>query len=177
MIRKLEQWVKGSVNVLPDEAWESFRFNRASVKVEYLLLSDIQAQQATIQRLAALVKERKPWEEIVKSSGLKVVSIDFFTSEQEVKRVPDQDTFKEAALALEKGEVSPIIQATKAAYLIRVIDRKDPDPAQYEREKNEYHRGLLRRKREQVFSDWVRQVRARAKVKIEQANLGTMGGG
>jgi parvulin-like peptidyl-prolyl isomerase len=94
-----------------------------------------------------------------------------FTWTQEVKRVPDQDTFKEAALALEKGEVSPIIQATKAAYLIRVIDRKDPDPAQYEREKNEYHRGLLRRKREQVFSDWVRQVRARAKVKIEQANL------
>jgi hypothetical protein len=171
MIRKLEQWVKGAVNVLPDEVWESFRFNRASVKVEYVLLSDIQAQQATIQRLAALVKERKPWEEIVKSSGLRPLSTELFTWTQEVKRVPDQDTFKEAALALEKGEVSPIIQATKAAYLIRVIDRKDPDPAQYEREKNEYHRGLLRRKREQVFSDWVRQVRARAKVKIEQANL------
>jgi len=171
MIRKLEQWVKGAVNVLPDEAWESFRFNRASVKVDYLLLSDIQAQQPTIQRLAALVKERKPWEEIVKSSGLRPLSTELFTWTQEVKRVPDQDTFKEAALALEKGEVSPIIQATKAAYLIRVIDRKDPDPAQYEREKNEYHRGLLRRKREQVFSDWVRQVRARAKVKIEQANL------
>ena len=98
--------MKGAVNVLPDEAWESFRFNRASVKVEYLLLSDIQAQQATIQRLAALVKERKPWEEIVKSSGLKPLSTEFFTWTQEVKRVPDQDTFKEAALALEKGEVS-----------------------------------------------------------------------
>jgi len=52
-----------------------------------------------------------------------------------------------------------------------MIDRKDPDPAQYEREMNEFRRGFLKRKREQVFSDWVRQVRARAKVKIEQANL------
>ena len=171
MIRKLEQWVKGAVNVLPDEAWESFRFNRASVKVEYLFLSDVQAQQAMIQRLAALMKERKSWEEIVKSSELKPLSTEFFTWNQDVKRVPDQDSFKEAALALEKGEISPVIQATKAAYLIRMIDRKDPDLGRYEHEKNEFRRGLLNRKREQVFSDWVRQVRARSKVKIEQANL------
>jgi hypothetical protein len=139
--------------------------------VEYLLLSDVQAQQATIQRLTALLKEKKPWEEIVKSSGLRPLSTEFFTWSQEVKRVPDQDTFKETALALEKGELSPIIQATKVAYVIRMIDRKDPDPAQYEREMNEFRQGFLKRKREQVFTDWVRQVRARAKVKIEQANL------
>ena len=171
MIRKIEQWVKGAVHVLPDEASESFRFNRASVKAEYLLVSDIQAQQPTIQRLGALLKEKKPWEELVRSSGLKPLSSEFFTWTQEVKRVPDQETFKEAALALEKGEISPVIQTAKAAYLIRVIDRKDPDAAQYEREKSEYGRNLLNRKREQVFNDWVRQLRARAKVKIEQANL------
>ena len=171
MVRKVEQWVKGAVNVLPDDARESFRFNRASVKVEYLLLSDVQAQQATIQRLTALLNEKKPWEEIVKSSGLRPLSTEFFTWSQEVKRVPDQDTFKETALALEKGEVSSIIQATKVAYVIRMIDRKDPDPAQYEREMNEFRQGFLKGKREQVFRDWVRQVRARAKVKVEQANL------
>lgn len=171
IVRKVEQWVKAAVNVLPDEAWETFRFNRSSVKVEYLLVSDIQAQQATVQRLDDLSKGKKPWEEIVKSSGLKPLSTEFFTWSQEVKRLPEQEKFKEAALGLEKGEISPVIQAAKAAYLIRLIDRKDPDPAQYEREKHEFRRGLLNRKREQVFSDWVRQVRARAKVKIEQANL------
>jgi parvulin-like peptidyl-prolyl isomerase len=90
---------------------------------------------------------------------------------QELKQVPDQDSFKESALTLEKGMISPAIQAAKAAYVIRVIDRKDPDPTLYEQEKTEFRRGLLNRKREQVYSDWVRQVRARAKVKIEQANL------
>jgi parvulin-like peptidyl-prolyl isomerase len=171
LIRKLEQWVKGAVNVLPDEVREAFRFNRASVKVEYLMISDIQSQQATINRLGALVKERKPWQEIVGASGLKPISTGFFTWSQELKQVPDQDTFKEAALTLEKGQISPTIQAAKAAYVIRVIDRKDHDPALYEKEKNEFRRGLLNRKREQVYSDWVRQIRARAKVKVEQANL------
>lgn len=171
MLRKLEQWVKGSVNLLPDEAWEGFRLSRGSVKVEYLLFSDPKGEQATIQRLAGLVNARKPWEEIVKGSGLKVVSTDFFTSEQEVKRVPDQDSFKEAALALEKGAISSVIQGTKASYLLRVIDRKDPDAAAYEREKTVFNRSLLSRKRDQVFADWLRQVRMRAKVKIDQANL------
>jgi parvulin-like peptidyl-prolyl isomerase len=171
LIRRLEQWVKGAVNVLPDEAWEAFRFNRASVKAEYLLVSDIQAQQAKIQRLGTLVKEGKPWQEIVEASGVKPTSTGFFTWSQELKQVPDQDSFKESALTLEKGMISPAIQAAKAAYVIRVIDRKDPDPTLYEQEKTEFRRGLLNRKREQVYSDWVRQVRARAKVKIEQANL------
>ncbi|MGH7410483.1 MAG: SurA N-terminal domain-containing protein [Candidatus Methylomirabilis sp.] len=171
MLRKLEQWVKGSVNLLPDEAWEGFRLSRGSVKAEYLLFPDPKGEQATIQRLAGLVNARKPWEEIVKASGLKVVSTDFFTSEQEVKRVPDQDSFKEAALALEKGAISSVIQGTKASYLLRVIDRKDPDAAAYEREKTVFNRSLLNRKRGQVFADWLRQVRARAKVKIDQTNL------
>lgn len=171
MLRRLEQWVKGSVNLLPDEAWESFRLSRGSVKVEYLLFSDPKGEQATIQRLAGLVNARKPWEEIVKASGLKPLSTGFFTSAEEVKRVPDQDTFKEAALALEKGGISSVIQGTKASYLLRVIDQKDPDAAAYEREKTVFNRSLLNRKRDQVFADWLRQVRGRAKVKIDQANL------
>jgi len=171
MLRRLEQWVKGSVNLLPDEAWESFRLSRGSVKVEYLLFSDPKGEQATIQRLAGLVNARKPWEEIVKASGLKPLSTGFFTSAEEVKRVPDQDTFKEAALALDKGGISSVIQGTKASYLLRVIDQKDPDAAAYEREKTVFNRSLLNRKRDQVFADWLRQVRGRAKVKIDQANL------
>ena len=171
MLRKMEQWVKGSVNLLPDEAWEVFRLSRGSVKVEYLLFSDPKGELATIQRLSGLVNARKPWEEIVKASGLKVVSTDFFTSEQEVKRVPDHDSFKEAALVLEKGAISSVIQGAKASYLLRVIDRKDPDAAAYEREKTVFNRSLVNRKRDQVFADWLRQVRARAKVKIDKASL------
>ncbi len=171
MIRRLEQWMKGSVNIFPEEAWEAFRFNRSSVKVEYLVLSDPKAQEATIQRLAKLVNEKKSWEEIVQASGLKPVSTGFFSLEQEVKGVPDEDGFKEAALAMEKGETSPVIEASKANYLIKVVDRKDPDRSQYERDKALFERGLLNRKREQVFSDWVRQARASAKVKIDEASL------
>ncbi len=171
LLRKLEEWVKGGVNLLPDEAREAFRFNRGSVKVEYLLFSDPKAQQSTLQKVAGLAREGRSWEEIVKASGLKPHSTEAFSLNQEIKRGPDQDSFKEAALALEKGEISPVIQASKAAYVLRVIDRKDPDPAEFEREKNQFSRGLLKRKREQVFADWVRQMRARAKVKIDAANL------
>lgn len=171
LVRKLEQWVKASVNLLPDEAWEAFRLNRGSVKAEYLLFSDPKGQQTTIQRLAGLVNQRKPWEEIVKVSGLKPLSTGVFARNQEVKRVADQETFKEAALALETGEISGVIQGAKASYLIRVIERKDPDRVEYEREKTVFHRSLLNGKRDQVFADWVRQMRARAKVKIDQASL------
>ena len=72
---------------------------------------------------------------------------------------------------MERGAISPVIQGTKASYILRVTDRKDPSPAEFEREKAQFSHGLLGRKREQVFTDWIRQVRARAKVKIETANL------
>lgn len=171
LLSKLEEWVKGGVNLLPDEVREAFRFNRGAVKVEYLLFADPKAQQAIIQRVAGLVREAKPWEEIVKASGVEPLSTGFFSWDQEVKRVSDPDSFKEAALALEKGAMSPVIQGTKAGYLLRAIDRKDPDPAQFEREKTQFSRGLLKRKRDQVYGDWVRQMRVRAKVKIDTANL------
>jgi parvulin-like peptidyl-prolyl isomerase len=72
---------------------------------------------------------------------------------------------------MERGAISPVIQGAKASYLLRVIDRKDPNVAEFEREKAQFSLGLLQRKREQVFADWLRQVRARAKVQIETANL------
>lgn len=170
-VRKIEEWVKAAINLLPDEALEAYRSSKSSVKVQYLLFSDPRAQQATIQRLGALVKEGKPWEEIVKTSGLKPISTDFFSWNQKLKGMPDEDSFKEAALALEKGAISQVIYGAKASYLLRVSERKAPDPAEFEREKNQFSLVLLNRKREQVYADWLRQVRSRAKVKIEQANL------
>jgi hypothetical protein len=171
LVRKVEEWVKGGVHLLPDEAWEAFRFNRASVKAEYVVFTDPKAQQATIQKVVGLVKDRKSWEEIVKTSGLKPLNSDFFSWDRNLPQVPDQERFKEAALAMERGAISPVIQGTKASYLLRIIERKDPDSAEFEREKAQFSLGLLGRKREQVFADWIRQVRARAKVKIETANL------
>lgn len=171
LIRKVEEWVKGGIHLLPDEEWEAFRFNRASVKAEYLLFSDSKTQQATIQKVAGLAKEKKSWEEIVKASGLKPLVSDFFSWDRDLPQVLDQQTFKETALALERGTISPIIQGTKASYILRVSDRKDPSPAEFEREKAQFSHGLLGRKRDQVFTDWIRQVRARAKVKIETASL------
>ncbi|MGH7369587.1 MAG: SurA N-terminal domain-containing protein [Candidatus Methylomirabilaceae bacterium] len=172
MIRKVEQWVKAAVSIHPEEAWDAFRFNRTSVKVEYLLFSDPKAQEATIQRLIRLVNdEKKPWEEIIKASGLKPISAGFFSLEQEVKGLPEEDDFKEVALALKKGEVSPVIQGAKSHYVIRVIDRKEADRSEYDRDRVLFERALLNRKREQAFGDWVRQLRARAKIKIDEAIL------
>lgn len=171
LLRKVEEWIKGGVHLLPDEAWEAFRFNRASVKAEYLVFSDPKAQQATVQKVAGLAKDKKPWEEIVKASGLKPMITDFFSWERSLPQVPDQERFKEAALTMQRGAISSVIQGAKASYLLRVADRKDPDAAEFERQKVQFSGGLLQRKREQVFADWIRQVRARAKVKIEAANL------
>ncbi|MDE2058558.1 MAG: SurA N-terminal domain-containing protein [candidate division NC10 bacterium] len=171
LLRKVQEWVKGEVHLLPDEVWEAFRLNRASVKAEYLLFSDPKAQQAIIQKVSGLVKDKKPWEEIVRASGLKPLISDFFSSDRNLPQIPDQERFKEAALTMERGAISPVIQGTKASYLLRVIDRKDPSPAEFEREKAQFSLRLLERKRAQVFADWIRQVRARAKVKIETANL------
>ena len=171
LLRKVEEWVKGAVHLLPDEAWEAFRLNRASVKAEYLLFSDPKAQQATVQKVAELVKDKKPWEEIVKASGLKPLVSAFFSWDRDLPQLPDQERLKEAALTIERGAISPVIQGTKASYILRVIDRKDPSSADFEREKAQFSLGLLQRKREQVFADWIRQVRARATVTIETASL------
>lgn len=171
LLRKVEEWVKGGVHLLPDEAWEAFRFNRASIKAEYIVFSDPKAQQTAIQNVVGLAKDKKPWEEIVRTSGLKPLVSASFSWDRDLPQIPDQERFKETALAMERGAISPIVQGAKVSYILRVIERKDPDPAEFEREKAQFSLGLLGRKREQVFADWIRQARARAKVKIETANL------
>lgn len=171
LLRKVEAWIKGGVHLLPDEVWEAFRFHEASVNVEYLLFSDTKAQQAAIQKVVGLARDKKPWEEIIKAAGLKPLTSGFFSLNRDLPQIPDQERFKEAALALDRGAMSALIQGTKASYLLRVIDRKEPDVAQFEREKNQFSLGLLRRKQDQVFAEWVRQARGRAKVQIDTANL------
>lgn len=171
LLRRVEQWVKGGVHLLPDEAWEAFRFNRASVKAEYLMFSDPKTQQATVQKVTELAKSNTSWDEVVRTSQLKPVITDFFSWDRSLPHIPDQDRFKEVALAMERGAISQVIQGANASYLLRVIDRKDPGLEEFEREKAQFSAGLLQRKREQVFADWIRQVRVRAKVKIETANL------
>ncbi|MCZ7625819.1 MAG: hypothetical protein M5R38_08230 [Candidatus Methylomirabilis sp.] len=61
------------------------------------------------------MKEKQSWDEIVKASGLRPVVSDLFSWDRNLPQIPDQERFKEAALAMERGTISPIIASAKGA--------------------------------------------------------------
>ena len=82
---------------------------------------------------------------------------------------PDAEPFGLAAFRLKVGQVSPVVEAATASYVLRLLKRTPPDMAAYEKEQATWHRRLLAQKEQQILSAWLQQLRTREDIQIRQA--------
>lgn len=178
LVRKVEELIKGSAKVSPLEAWELYRASKEKLRVQYVLFPFDHAQgkpskeetKASASKLLALLKEGRPFGKAAAEANLSAAQLSF-TSGEPLKGIPDEAAFKEAAVALKVGETSPLVQGEKAAYLVHLLDRQDPDREEFEKEKGALLKALLLRKREQLFTQWLQELRAKRQVKVERELL------
>jgi len=104
--------------------------------------------------------------ELVKPLGLKVEKSGFFTRKKDLAPIISDSVFIKAAFSITKeGEIKGV-EAPEGGYLIRLLKRKGIDEEAFEKEKEEFRRQFLQRRKQQVYTAWLDHLRHNAKIEI-----------
>jgi peptidyl-prolyl cis-trans isomerase D len=61
-----------------------------------------------------------------------------------------------------------VIKGTKGYYLIRLKERKTPDAAGFEAEKENIEKSLMEQKKRKAYEAWLSQLKERSDIAIEE---------
>ena len=70
------------------------------------------------------------------------------------------------ALQTPAGNVTPPVKTPQGVYVLKVLERTPPAPAEFQQERDKLAQEVLAQKQSQVWTSWVETARARAKVDI-----------
>lgn len=73
--------------------------------------------------------------------------------------------FEQAAFALQAGQTSEIVKTQYGYHIIQVIERTSPQAASLDKAREQIRSRLLASKQEAAFQEWLKQVKAQAKIK------------
>ena len=170
LINKLREEVINEVNVNDEEAKEYYDNNKQQFetakqkKVSHILFDD----QTKAEEILAEINNGADFSEMAKqySTGPTADNggdLGFITANEQGL---DQ-TFRDAAMELEVGEVSSEPVETQFGYhLIKVTEVKDAEVKSFEETKSQIKRQLRSQKQNQAFQDFIEGLREEAKIEI-----------
>ena len=71
-----------------------------------------------------------------------------------------------AALQTPAGSLTPPVKTPQGVYVLKVLERTPPAPAEFQQERDKLAQEVLTQKQGQVWTSWVESARARAKVDV-----------
>lgn len=83
-----------------------------------------------------------------------------------IERGTMEPAFEEAAFSMKTGQVSGVVKALDGYHVLKVLERREARIRPYDEVKNEAATVLVNRKKEELFSDWLRTVYANAEVEV-----------
>lgn len=125
------------------------------------------AEALALEKATALSQAVQKGEEIptlTKKEGLPSGDTGLFSRSEPAadKRLPG-DVMR-AALELGVGKVSQPVKTPQGVFVVKTLDRQPPDPAGFEKEREELGRQLLEQKKNQIWERWLAALRANAKI-------------
>ena len=138
------------------------------VKTDYrAYLASLQAKfeaEAYLQKL----KEGKEWLKLAEQSGREVKTTDLFTRQEPAKEVGSSPDLHEIVFALnaEKRYPEKVFEGENGVFVIRWEGEEGINPTKYEEEKQEYRNMLKRMKDQELFKNWLENLRKNAEVEI-----------
>ncbi len=183
MLRKLEELVKGSVKISDDELRDGYNAQKQQLTVEYVEFPDSAKAKETADKVTLALGEGKDFKAAAQAAGVDLKTVTFGgPSGAAPQGLKDPEAFRQAALAQKLGTVSPLVpelgtvsrsvSAPSAAYLLRVVDKKLPSDADFEKEKATFRRQALQLKRDTVFQDWLKEARRAINIHIDRQAIG-----
>jgi len=118
------------------------------------------------QQIYEKIDNGASFETVVAEDSLEIKESTDFSRSGYVAGVGREPKFIGAAFSLEtSGDVSKPVLATRGCYLIRLVEKKAFDEADFKTKKNQIASRLLQRKQDQVFANWYTEAKANADIK------------
>ncbi|RJP79614.1 MAG: hypothetical protein C4522_09685 [Desulfobacteraceae bacterium] len=146
-------------------------FQTVSEKVKNDLVQQLKSRKAA-EEAEAFLKSINTDNSLADLGARKnVITTGFFKRNGEVPQVGYEKPLMDAAFLLsgEKKWPEKVIKGKTNYYVIEFIDRKKPDPEEYQKEKETVINRLSQSKRRITFDAWLTKVRAASDITIEES--------
>lgn len=179
LVRRMEETVRGEVEVTEDEIREAYE----EVRARHILIRpegepeqwDDQAWEkarAKAEEIRAQLENGADFEELAREYSADLGSasqggdVGFFT-----RRSPLVEPFKEAAFALGVNEVSQPVRTEFGYHIIQVTERRDAEGEEFQQARDGIESRLRDEKGQQRLQEWLAQQREQSNVVIHDARL------
>lgn len=148
-------------------------FQTVSEKVKTNLVQKLKGQKASKEAetfLKSLGKENSLTQESNKK-GLKVITTGFFNRNDPVPQIGPEKELTDAAFLLSSKKQRPekVIQGASKYYAIEFIDRKKPNPDDFQKEKEKIAAKLSMSKKRETFDAWLKKIRTASEIIVEES--------
>lgn len=147
-------------------------FKAVEQKVRADLIKEKQAEKAKqdAEAVLAALKDAVPFQEAGRQFDLEPRSTGFFKRDEAIPNIGYESEISQAAFSLSDKNKLPgqVLKGRKGFYVIEFAQRKEPDPAAFEKEKPDIQGRLLQQKRFMTFEAWLEQVKNRSEIVIEK---------
>lgn len=115
-----------------------------------------------------------------KAVGATVRTSDLVSPGQQVPQVGALSGAAEQVFELKPGEISGPIPASGNGVVMQVVDKQEPSPAEFDKQKDQIRESVLERKRAEVMELWASNLRDRmqkdGKIKINEKEMARIAG-
>ncbi len=112
------------------------------------------------------LKEGNGFRKTAKEFSLKVKDSGLFSRGGYIDGIGPSSSFAEAAFSLKKGELSPVVEVSRGFAILKEEEKKGIDKKKYASEAEAFRKSLLPRKQLEVYNQWYRALREKAKIWI-----------
>ncbi|MBW2136703.1 MAG: SurA N-terminal domain-containing protein [Deltaproteobacteria bacterium] len=114
------------------------------------------------------LKAGQDWESLLKENNLKPKDTGFVTRRVVVPEVGYDPKFVEVIFGLDENRRYPedVFESPRGIFVIRWEGKKGIDKDKYEEEKETYRQTLIQGKQQEVFQDWLANLRERAEIEV-----------
>jgi peptidyl-prolyl cis-trans isomerase D len=121
---------------------------------------------ARAKELAQAVEKGEDLLGLAKKEGLPSGDTGFFSRSEPTgeRRLPAEAM--RVALGLAAGKVGEPVSTPPGVFVVKTLERRPPDPAEFDKEREELRRQVLDQKRNQAWEHWLGSLRVDAKIQV-----------
>ncbi len=132
------------------------------------ILRNERLRQMAFERVSGIyqsILQGKSFEEAAQEAGLTVRTTGEFGPGDYLDGVGREPKVTGKILALKQGDVSEPIETGRGCYLIKVIEKKEPQEADFESKQSEIFQNLIAEKQQLMIYAWMSKLRDKAEIK------------
>jgi len=131
------------------------------------------AVEAARQKAAAVDAQMKSgdFDKAAKTAGVDVKTTDLIARGAPIGDAGVSPTLEDKAFSLPAGAVSDTIVTDNGAAIVKVLERKDVDPAEFAKQKDSVRTELLNERKQKFFSAYMAKARQRMKININRETI------